>query len=72
LIRQSRNVLRPDGTAVDRSAPAEVAAADVDLDDLRIVGIELLIREIRAEHQPGAGDRLVSGGEPEQAVMPTS
>ncbi len=54
---------------VDRGAPAEVAASHVDLDHARVLGIELLVGEVGAEHQEDVGllDGLVAGRESEQS-----
>src|SRR5215211_9229727 len=69
--RRQRRKGVPDGSdqsKIDWGATAEVAPADVDLNYLGIVGIELLIRKVGAQHQQRVGlfDGLVSRSEAEQ------
>ncbi len=54
-----------DESEIDRRATAEVAAADVDLNDFGVVGIERLIGKVGAQHQQRIRlfDRLIPGGE---------
>jgi len=63
---------RADERDVDRDAPADVLAADVDLDDLRVVGVERAIREIGPEHEQRVAvlHRAVPRGESEQPRHP--
>lgn len=53
---------------VDGVPPAELRATDVDLHVLRLGREELLVREVRAEHEHDVGvlHRAVAGGEAEQ------
>ena len=62
----------PDQPDVHRDPAADVLAADVDLDDPRVLGIERPIGEIGAEHQQRIAmlHRAVAGREPQQAGHP--
>ncbi len=51
-----------DQSDVDRGAATELLAADVDLHDLRLLRIELPVREVGAEHQQRVG--LLHGAVP--------
>ena len=62
----------PEERQVQRRALAQLLTAHVDLDDLRVLRVELPIREVRAEHEDGVGllHRPVAGGEAEQPRQP--
>jgi len=55
-------------TVVDLGAPAELLAAEVDLHDGRVRGKELLVREVRPDHQQEVTVHhgVIAGGEAEQ------
>ena len=53
---------------VNARAPADLFAAEVHLNDRRLMRIKLLIRKIRAEHEQHVAihHRVITGGKPEQ------
>ena len=59
---------RSDQRNVDLRAPPDLGAAHIDLDDSRVLWVELLVGQVGAEHEQGIAvlQRGVAGGEPEQ------
>ena len=58
-----------DKAVVDLGAPAELFSTDVDLDDRRVLGKELLVRKIGSDHQQQVAvhHRVIAGRKSEQA-----
>ena len=72
--RGDRPLDRPDQRDVHWDPPADVLAADVDLDHPRVLGKEPAIGEVGAQHQKHLAmlHRTVPGREPQQAGHPES